>query len=168
MGLLDLLLGRNTINIGPVPSIMPDIAKNALLRGSAPNLNVKNVFLAKNESCCYYERAVLLFEKQHKQYVRNGGSYSVPGLFRGNRISYNRGRTDVRETTEQEAIKGHLYITNQRIIFAGPKEGFSKKLSEIIAAEYYENAIEIQFKNKTQRIYLPDGNVIANALSLVK
>ena len=49
---------------------------------------------------------------------------STPGLFKGNRVNYGRGKPIERQENVFHA--GVLYITNQRIIFQAKENGFDK------------------------------------------
>ena len=70
------------------------------------------------------------------------------------------GTSDTVENVTYDSIKGILYITNKRIIFVDDESGFDKKVSDIIALTPYANCVELQFKNGTYKIFVPDGNIV--------
>ena len=163
MGLLDVLFG-NTNQIPTVTTILPIAAKNELMAGRLPILNADNVFLKKGEKIHFIDKAINLEEKIVKEYRHIG--HSSPGLFEGNRWSSGRGKTV--EKTELVQHRGILYITNQRIIFQAKDWGFDKTYKYLTAITPYTNACELQFGNKTFCMVVAEGDVVYQALQLVK
>ena len=163
MGLLDVLFG-NTNQIPTVTTILPVAAKNELMAGRLPILNADNVFLKKGEKIHFIDKAINLEEKIVKEYRHIG--HSSPGLFEGNRWSSGRGKTV--EKTELVQHRGILYITNQRIIFQAKDWGFDKTYKYLTAITPYTNACELQFGNKTFCMVVAEGDVVYQALQLVK
>lgn len=163
MGLLDVLFG-NTNQIPTVTTILPIAAKNELMAGRLPILNADNVFLKKGEKIHFIDKAINLEEKIVKEYQHIG--HSSPGLFEGNRWSSGRGKTV--EKTELVQHRGILYITNQRIIFQAKDWGFDKTYKYLTAITPYTNACELQFGNKTFCMVVAEGDVVYQALQLVK
>lgn len=167
MGLLDSLFGRQT-TLPIVTGIMPDIAKQEIINGNLPILNNSNIFLQPGERCHYIEKAILLKDKVQKSYVNRNTGYSMPGLFKGTRIRFGGGKTNVKEDTITEQFRGILYITNMRVIFVSQKNGFEKKLSVLTAINTYTNAIELQFGQSNTNLLLPDGNIANKVIQLIK
>lgn len=163
MGLLELLFGGTT---KPVVqgSILPIAAKQEILSGRLPRINTDQIFLKKGEYCCYIDKALLLVDKKKKIYRHRG--YSTPGLFKGNRVSWGTGQT--KEYTETEEFKAILYITNQRIILQCRDHGFDKQHRYLTAVQPYNNAIELQYGNKTYSIIVPDGVVAYETIQLIQ
>lgn len=149
-------------------SILPDAAKQEIIRGRLPILNTNKLFLKAGEQCHFVDKAI--YEKRivNKRVVRRGNSYSMPGLFKGTRINMGGGHSDVVDNIQYEEIRGILYITNQRIIFVGESEGFDKKVSDLIALSPYSNCVELQFSKHTYKIFVPDGNITNAVLRLIK
>ncbi|MEI3266278.1 MAG: hypothetical protein V8R85_03740 [Frisingicoccus sp.] len=63
---------------------------------------------------------------------------------------------------------GILYITNQRIVFQAKEWGFDKTYRYLTAITPYSNTCEIQFGNKSYCLVVADGNVLYQALQLIK
>ena len=99
-----------------------------------------------------------------KQYRHYG--HSSPGLFKGTRWSSGQGKTI--EHTEFVQHRGILYITNQRIVFQAKEWGFDKTYRYLTAITPYSNACEMQFGNKSYCLVVADGNVLYQALQLIK
>lgn len=93
MGLWDLFKPQPQTPI--VTSILPDVAKQEILRGRLPILNTNKVFLKRGETCHYIDKAIYEKKTVRKRYVRKNNGYSVPGLFKGTRINIGGGSTDV-------------------------------------------------------------------------
>ncbi len=162
MGLFDFLKPKTPVPV-TVNSILPDIAKQEILKGNLPILNTDKLFLKNGESCHYIDKAIYEKRKVQKKYVRSGNGYSFPGLFKGSRVRTWGGHTDVVDNVQYEMLRGILYITNKRIVFVGESEGFDKKTDDLIAITPYTNCVELQFSKEKYKIFVPDGNV-ANAV----
>lgn len=161
MGFLDLFKRQPTTPI--VSSILPDIAKQEIMRGRLPILKTDKVFLKAGETCHYIDKAIYEKKTVRKRYVRRNAGYSVPGLFKGTRINMGGGNTDVVDNVQYDTHRGILYITNRRLIFVGQDGGFDKRLDELIAVSPFSNCIELQFSKDTYKLFVPDGSV-ANAV----
>lgn len=166
MGFWDLFKPQPQTPI--VTSILPDIAKQEILRGRLPILNTNKVFLKRGENCHYIDKAIYEKRTVQKRYVRKNQGYSLPGLFKGTRIRLGGGSTDVVDNVQYETIKGILYITNQRIIFVGNQNGFDKRIDDLVALTPYLNCVEFQFSRDMYKIFVPDGNVIHAVLQYVR
>lgn len=165
MGIWDLFKQQPKTPI--VTSILPDIAKQEILRGRLPILTTNKVFLKRGESCHYIDKA--LYEKKtvRKRYIREDNGCSLPGLFKGTRINIGGGSTNVVDNVQYEIFRGILYITNHRIIFVGDQMGFNKKIDDLVAITPYSNCIELQFSKDTYKLFVPDGNVTHTVLQQI-
>lgn len=166
MGFLDLF--RRTPTTPIVTSILPDAAKQEIMRGRLPVLKTNKIFLKAGETCHYIDKAIYEKRTVRKRYVRRNTGYSVPGLFKGTRINMGGGKTDVVDNVQYDTFRGILYITNKRIIFVGEQGGFDKKIDELIALSPYSNCVEMQFSKDTYRLFLPDGSIAHAVLGLVR
>lgn len=166
MGLMDVFKPQQVVPT--VSSILPDIAKQEIMKGNLPVLRTDKIFLQATEICHYIDKAIFEKRKVQKKYIRKGTGYSVPGLFKGSRVSAWGGHTDVVDNIRYEPIRGILYITNQRIIFLGESEGFEKKVANLIAITPYANCVEFQFSKGRYKLFVPDGNVINAVLHQVR
>ena len=166
MGFLDLFRQQPTTPV--VTSILPDIAKQEIMRGRLPILNTDKIFLKVGETCHYIDKAIYEKKTVRKRYVRRNTGYSVPGLFKGTRINMGGGNTDVVDNVQYDTHRGILYITNRRLIFVGEQGGFDKKVDDLIAITPYSNCIELQFSKDTYKIFVPDGNVTNAVLQQIR
>ncbi len=165
MRLFDLFKKETTPNI---QSILPDAAKQEILKGRLPILNTNKIFLKNGEYCHYIEKAIYEKKVVKKCYRRRSGGYSMPGLFKGTRMHLGGGNIDVLDNIHYEHIKGILYITKRRLIFVCEAEGFDKPLDSLIAITPYSNCIELQFSQGNYKIFVPNGNVINAVFQQVK
>lgn len=166
MGLLDLFRTRKTPT---VQTILPDAARQEILRGRLPILRTDKIFLKNGETCHYIDKAIYEKKIVKKQYVRRNYGTSYRGIiFKDVRHHYGSGQTDVVDNVQYETLRGILFVTNQRIIFVGDQNGFDKRLDDLVAATPWSNCIEFQFSKETYKLFVPDGNVINRVLHLVR
>ena len=166
MGFLDLFRPQPQTPI--VTSILPDIAKQEIMRGRLPILNTNKIFLKGGETCHYIDKAIYEKKTVRKRYVRRNTGYSMPGLFKGTRINMGGGNTDVVDNVQYDTFRGILYITNKRIIFVGDQNGFDKKIDDLIALTPYSNCVELQFSKDTYKLFVPEGNVAHAVLQIIR
>lgn len=157
MGFLDLFNPQSATPA--VPSILPEAARQQLLRGQLPALDPNSLFLKNGESCHYADRAIYEKRTVSKKRIRKNASYSMPGLFRGTRVHFGGGNSEYADDVKYETIKGILYITTKRIIFVGSADGFERRIEDLVAATPYANCIEFQFDKETLKLFVPDGNL---------
>ena len=166
MGFFDLF---NPSPVVPtITSILPDAAKQEIMRGRLPILRTNKIFLKSGEECHYVDKAIYEKKTVKKRYVRRNNGYSVPGLFKGTRINMGGGHTDVVDNVQYETIHGMLYITNKRIIFVSGENGFDKKIDDLVALTPYTNCVELQFSKDNYKIFVPDGNVTNAVLQQIR
>lgn len=166
MGFLDLF--KPQAQTPMVQTILPDLARQEIMRGRLPVLNTNKIFLKGGEQCHYIDKAIYEKKTVRKRYVRRNNGYSMPGLFKGTRINMGGGKTDVVDNVQYETFRGILYITNKRIIFVGESNGFDKKIEELVAVTPYSNCIEMQFSKDTYKLFVPDGNIAHMVLQIIK
>ena len=166
MGFLDLFM-TNT-RTPTVTSMLPAAAINEIQNGRLPILRTQRIFLNYGENCHYIDNVIYQKEKKVRVSNRRNGGYRVPGLFKGTSIYTGSGQSVLREQSEFEQISGLLSITNQRVIFSAANDGFVYPISKLIALKPYSNAVEIQVDNKTLTVFVPDGNVVATVLHILR
>lgn len=157
MGLFDMFNPQPTAPT--VPSVLPDAARQQILRGQLPILQPNNLFLKNGETCHYADRAIYEKKTINQRKVRRNTGRSIPGLIKGTRIHVGSSTTDTVQDVKYTQIKGVLYITTRRIIFAGGEEGFDRKIDDLVAVTPYANCVEFQFSKETLRVFVPDGNL---------
>ena len=167
MGILDIFKPQAPTPM-TVTSILPDLARQEILKGNLPVLNTNKLFLKSGEQCHYIDKAIYEKRKVQKRYVRSGNGYSVPGLFKGTRVKAWGGHTDVVDNVQYETLRGILYITNKRIIFVGESEGFDKRIDDLIVLTPYANCVELQFSKGKNKLFVPDGSVTNSVLQQVR
>ncbi len=165
MGFLDLLNSQPTTPT--VPGVLPDAARQQILRGQLPTLEPSNLFLKKGETCHYADRAIYEKRTVSKRRVRKNRGYSMPGLFNGTRVHLGGSDSEYVEDEKFSTIKGVLYVTNKRIIFVADHDGFDKKTDDLVAVTPYANCIEFQFSKETLKLFVPDGNLPHIVLRLI-
>lgn len=162
MGFFDSLFGNKPLPT--VTSILPTVAKQELMVGRLPILNPDTLFPRKGEQIHFIDKAINMDEKTTKTYERIG--FSTPGIFKGNRVNFGHGKPI--EHKENMFHVGILYITNQRIIFQAKENGFDKDFKYLTAFVPYSNGIEMQFGNKSYTLLVADGDMVNQALQLIK
>lgn len=168
MGFFVALFGQPTPPPLPtVTSILPVAAVNEIKGGRLPVLNTDTIFQKKDEYCHYIDKAILLKEKTKKHYKGKHVGYSVPGLFKGDRIHVGGGTVDPVEEIITEQFKGILYITNKRIIFVAKQNGFDKMYRYLSAVIPYSNAIEFQYGSTVYCLLVPDGSLANDVIKLI-
>lgn len=165
MGLFSLFQKKPAPTI--LLSILPDAAKQEIIRGNLPILKTNRIFLKAGEQCHYIDKAI--FEKRtiRKRYVRKNVGYSMTGLFKGSHINMGSGNTEVTDNVLYESFRGILYITNKHIIFVGEDGSFDKRVDELIAISPYSNCIDLHFSSDKYRVFVPDGNIVNAVLQLL-
>ena len=165
MGLFDLFNPQTTALT--VPSVLPDVAKQQILRGQLPILEPNNLFLKNGEICHYADRAIYEKRTAKKKRIRKNTGYSMPGLFKGTRVYVGGGNSEYVDDVKYSTIKGVLYITTKRIIFVGGADGFDRRVDDLVAVTPYANCIEFQFNKETLKLFVPDGNLPHIVLKLI-
>ena len=110
----------------------------------------------------------MIKEKVKKRRVRSGGGYSMPGLFKGTRISLNRSQTDEVESVTIEQFRGILYITNKRVIFQANQSGFERPHTSLTSIAPYSNAVDLQYGSTNYSLLVPDGSLVNAVLNLLR
>lgn len=150
-----------------VPSVLPEAARQQILRGQLPTLEPSNLFLKQGEICHYVDRAIYEKRTVNKKRICKNAGYSMPGLFKGTRVHIGRGNSEYVDNVKYLTIKGILYITTKRIIFVGGADGFERKIDTLVAMKPYTNCIELQFSKDTMKLFVPDGRLLHIVLKLI-
>lgn len=171
MSFLSWMFGNNTHSqtLPTVTTILPQMAKDEIMKGRLPQLNCDSIFLKNGEICHYIDKAILVTEKVEKVQIRNNYGHSAPGLFSGKVRHYGgHSRSYVEERPYNVYTKGILYITNKRVIFQAKENGFEKLYRYFTAVKPYSNGIEIQCNSVTYTLLLAEGSVAYSAIRLIK
>ena len=135
MGFLDFLKPQSTTPT--VPSVLPDAARQPILRGQLPTLEPNYLFLKNGETCHYADRAIYEKRTVNKKRIRKNTGYSMPGLFKGT------------------------------LVHVGGADGFDRKTDDLVAVTPYANCIEFRFSKETLKLFVPDGNLPHIVLKLI-
>lgn len=165
MGFFDLFNPQSTAPT--VPSVLPEAAKQQILRGQLPTLEPNKLFLKNGETCHYAEHAIYEKRTVTKKIIRKNTGYSMPGMFKGTRVHVGSSNSECVDNVQYAMIKGVLYITTKRIIFVGATDGFDYKTENLVAVTPYANCIELQFSKDTLKLFVPDGNLPHIVLRLI-
>lgn len=147
-------------------SLVPQRISNEIMTGTHPKFNPSTVMLGKNEICHFMDKAALAVQKSEKIYKsrRNGGSYRVTKNFT---IRSGGSTTRPVEQSWYEFKEGVIFVTNERIIFVAPEDGFEKKINNLTAVIPYSDAIALQFGSQTITVMLPQSQLMAMVLKMV-
>ena len=168
MGFLDFFTSSNSPPQPPtIESILPPAAADEINKGRLPQINSTSVFLKSGEICHFIEKAIRMKDKVKTSVVRQGGGYSMPGLFSGDRLRLMRSRADIEENTVTEQFRGIVYVTNSRFIFQATKNGFVKPHTSLTAISPFTNAVDLQYGATCYTLIVPDGNLINTLMNLI-
>ena len=119
MGIFSNLFKQPSSQPPTVPTILPQTAKQQIASGILPSLNIDKILLKSGEVCHYADKAIYEKKIVSKHYVRHNQGVSMPGIFKGDRVHFGGGDTQVEQNITYEQIKGYLFVTNRRIVFVG-------------------------------------------------
>lgn len=147
-------------------SLVPQRISNEIMTGQLPKFNPSTIMLAKNETCHFMDRAALVVKKTEKTYQsrRHGSSYRVT---KGFTLHSSNGNTKPIVQEWYEYKEGVIFVTNQRIIFVAPENGFEKKVKNLTAVIPYSDAVSLQFSSQTITVMLPQAQLMAMVLQMV-
>ncbi|MDD4492969.1 MAG: hypothetical protein PHV32_01240 [Eubacteriales bacterium] len=168
MGFFSRLFSQpNPPELPKVNTILPDAATKEIKSGRLPQLKTDTIFTQNGELIHYIDKAILLKDKTKKHYKGKRMGYSMPGLFKGDRINFGGGTAEPVEEIVTEQFKGILYITNRRVIFVNKDNGFDKPYKNLSAVTPYTNGIELQYGSTTYSLLVPDGDIPNLVIKLV-
>lgn len=147
-------------------SLVPQRISNKIMAGILPTFNPSTIMLGMNETCHFMDKAALAVQKTERVYKsrRNGGSYRVTKNFT---IHSGGCTTKPVEQSWYEFKEGVIFVTNERVIFVAPENGFEKKIKNLTAVIPYSDAIGLQFESQTITVMLPQSQLMAMVLKMV-
>ena len=148
-------------------SLVPQRISNEIMTGQLPKFNPSTIMLAQNEICHFMDKAALAVKKTEKSYQshRHGSSYRVT---KGFTLHSSTGNTKPVVQEWYEYKEGVIFVTNKRIIFVAPDNGFENKIRNLTAVIPYSDAISLQFSSQTITIMLPQAHLMANVLQMIQ
>lgn len=148
-------------------SLVPQRISNEIMTGQLPKFNPSNLMLGKNETCHFMDKAALVVKQKERSYRthRGGSSYKVTKNW-----TWHSANGTARPIDQEwyEYKEGVVFVTNQRIIFVAPENGFEKKISGLTAIIPYSDAITMQFNGKEISLVMPKAQLMAEVLKMVK
>lgn len=162
------LLGIHLSEEPPVmQSLVPKRIANEIMNGKLPKFTPSTILLKQNEICHFMNKAALVVQKKEKMYKsrRNGASYRIT---KGFTLHSGGSTTKPVEQVWYEYKEGVIFVTNKRIIFVAPENGFEKRITDLTAIVPYTDAIALQFGNQTINVLLPDSGLISEVIRMVK
>ena len=78
MGILDIFNSQPTTPT--VPSVLPEAARQQILRGQLPILQLNNLFLKNGEVCHYVDRAIYEKRTVNKKRIRKNYRLQYAGI----------------------------------------------------------------------------------------
>ena len=147
-------------------SLVPQRISNEIMTGQLPKFNPSTIMLAKNETCHFMDKAALVVKKTEKSYQsrRHGSSYRVT---KGFTLYSSNGSTKPIVQEWYEYKEGVIFVTNQRIIFVAPENGFEKKIKNLSAVIPYTDAVSLQFGSRTLTVMMPDSRLMVMILQML-
>ncbi len=147
-------------------SLVPQRISNEIMTGQLPKFNPSTIMLGKNETCHFMDKAALAIKKKEKTYRthRTGSSYRVTKNWT---VHSTNGRARPVEQEWYEFKEGVVFVTNERIIFVAPENGFEKKVKNLTAVIPYSDAIALQFGSQTINLMMPQSQLMAMVLKLI-
>lgn len=147
-------------------SLVPQRIENVIMAGHLPTFRPANIMLAQNETCHFMDRCAIAIKKKEKSYQnrRHGGGYK---LTKNYTMYSGGGITRPIEQEWYEYKEGVVFVTNQRIIFVEPENGFEKKVKTLSAVVPYTDAISLQFGNQTYTLMMNQAQLMAMVLQMV-
>ena len=139
-------------------SLVPQRISNEIMAGQLPVFRPSGIMLGQNEKCHFMDTAALVVKQKEKIYQswRSGSSYK---LTKNYTMHSSSSRTKPIEQEWHEFKEGVVFVTNQRIIFVAPENGFEKKIKNLTAVIPYNDAISLQFSSQMITIMLPQAQL---------
>lgn len=119
------------------------------------DLIIHNPSLQLNDGeVCFYEGTGKHIEEKEKLagYRKQGKNTRIKWTSYWT-TNYNLSEAEAIRKTSQKSYRGHLYITNKRIVFLCEKNGFDVNFKDIQNITHYTDCIEIYHKNKFHRVF---------------
>lgn len=162
------LLGIHVSEDPPqLQSLVPARVVQKIEAGTLPRFNPSTIMLENGETCHFMDRAALAVQKTEKVYKgkRSGGSYR---LTKGFTIHSGNSTTRPIEQNWYEFKEGVVFVTDRRIIFVAQDHGFEKNLRDLTAIIPYTDAITLQYNSQTMTLMLPQPQLMAKVIRMVR
>lgn len=149
-----------------IVSLVPQKVSNEIMTGQLPTFRPSTLLLEQNETCHFMDKCAIVIKKKEKSYhtKRHGGGYK---LTKNYTMYSSGGTTRPLEQEWYEYKEGIVFVTNKRIIFVEPENGFEKKIKSLSAVVPYTDAISLQFGNQTITLMMQQAQLMTIVLQMI-
>lgn len=124
-------------------------------QGNLPLVESTSLMLARDERCHLEYPTVLNEEVKVRKGGMGGFSFRI---MKG--VYYHTGRFKSEPTPEmREVDKGNLYITNERVVFAGDKQSLVVPFKKILGINGYKDGFSINWEGKKKPVIFSINDV---------
>lgn len=149
-------------------SLMGSAGIKAINEGKLPNIQVKNLNLAVDETCCYADNAYTFKDKTITTgYTSRTNGVSIR-LAKGLSYRTGGGNSQAIRQNQRTTYNGVLYITNRRIIFTSQDESFDKTFDKITSVQEMSDGLLIQIGSHTYSIITKTHSEFIKVFNMVK
>lgn len=128
---------------------------------------IKNPSLPlKNGEVCFYQGKAKSFKTvtQIKEMPKKKTSLLLtPWIVGINRKT----QVEVKQENVNEYFNGQLYVTNERIVFNCPVDGFNLSIPAISSVKQYKNGIQVISRNASYNVMTSDVKEVLNIIELM-
>lgn len=113
--------------------------------------------MGKNENCHFMDKAALSAKQKERSYAthRLGKSFKVTNNWT---MHSTNGRAKPIDQEWFEFKEGGVFVTNEKIIFVAPENGFEKNIKNLTAVISYTDAVALQFGSQTLNLMMRSHN----------
>lgn len=133
-----------------------------------PNIQVTNLNLGLDETCCYMGKACTFSDKNFIEgYIGQKKGMTIR-IAKGLSYHTGGGSSKAIHKVERKMYNGILYITNKRVIFTSQKDSFDKTFDKITSILEAKDGLIIQIGSKTYSIITKNHSEFMRIFNLVK
>lgn len=128
---------------------------------------IKNPSLPlKNGEVCFYQGKAKSFKTvtQIKETPKKKTSLLLTPWIVGIK---RKAQVEVKQENVNEYYNGQLYVTNERIVFNCPVDGFNLSISTISSVKQYKNGIQVISRNASYNVMTSDVKQVLNIIELM-
>lgn len=128
---------------------------------------IKNPSLPlKNGEVCFYQGKAKSFKTvtQIKETPKKKTSLLLTPWIVGIK---RKTQVEVKQENVNEYYNGQLYVTNERIVFNCPVDGFNLSISSISSVKQYKNGIQVISRNASYNVMTSDVKQVLNIIELM-
>lgn len=128
---------------------------------------IKNPSLPlKNGEVCFYQGKAKSFKTvtQIKEMPKKKTSLLLTPWIVGIK---RKTQVEVKQENVNEYFNGQLYVTNERIVFNCPVDGFNLSIPAISSVKQYKNGIQVISRNASYNVMTSDVKEVFNIIELM-